>query len=81
MFDIIDKTFGNIVLKLESLPILEYKNLYTYILYHFTAVFICLISLFFGQKLKEGFVLRQPTNGSSTQPLGVTMSHILPKKI
>ena len=31
MFDIIDKTFGNIVLKLESLPILEYKNLYTYL--------------------------------------------------
>ena len=28
MFDITDKTFGNIVLKLESLPILEYKILF-----------------------------------------------------
>ena len=27
MFDIIDKTFGNIVLKLESLPISEYKKI------------------------------------------------------
>ena len=43
MFDIIDKTFGNIVLKLESLPILEYKNLYTVPLYssfHLLDIFV-----------------------------------------
>ena len=63
MFDIIDKTFGNIVLKLESLPILEYVQDLVAV-----AIKVSLKLLFFGQKLKEGFgfVRRQQTNGSST---------------